>query len=270
MTRDVRIAFAGDRAVAVEILAYLIEEERVPPVALLLPTQGRASHDEELLRLCPHLSPEAVLRGRGFMEDAGVSLLSSLDLDYLISIHFPYLVPRKVLDLPARGCLNLHPALLPYNRGWHTASWAILDGSPMGATLHVMDEGLDTGDIVHQREIEVTPADTAHTLYQRVLEAEIQVFREAWPAIAAGTYDRRPQSPAEGSEHARRDLFDPRVQRLALDEVRPVEDVLRRLRALTTSRPDEACYFEQGGRRYRVQVTLTEEAPPAAPASTEV
>ena len=139
-----------------------------------------------------------VFRGAEFRNPASLEALGALGLDYIVGVHFPYSSARRRCGFPAMGVLNLHPALLPYNRGWHTASWAILDGTPAGATLHFMDEGVDTGDIVHQREQVVSPADTADTLYQRVKRLELEVFREGWAMIEAGSVPPHAQPPAGG------------------------------------------------------------------------
>jgi methionyl-tRNA formyltransferase len=256
--RPPRIAFAGDRQLAVDVLDHLLELD-VRPLALLVSSPQAASHAEQLIQRCEHLDEEHVWRGRAFRQPVAAGLFRSLDLDLLVSVHFPYLIPPEILEIPRRGCLNLHPALLPYNRGWHTATWGILEGTPVGATLHQMDEGVDSGPIVHQRAVEVGPGDTAASIYPRLLATELQVFKEAWPAVAESTEERREQVDAVATTHSRRDLFDAAVQRLDLAAERSVGDVLRQLRALTTSRLDEAAYFESEGRRFRVQVEIVEE-----------
>ena len=256
----IRLAFAGDRQPAVECLSVLLDAG-VEPRALLVSAPGRATHDHAL-REMSGLGSDRVLVGRQFQEPAGIDLLRSLDLDYVIGVHFPYIVPQTVLEIPRIGVLNLHPSLLPYNRGWHTPNWAILEGTPIGATLHFMDSGLDTGDIVAQAELEIRPGDTAHTLYRRLLGLEVDLFKTAWPLLASGSPPRRAQSPDEGSNHNRADLAADSIRRLELEQAVPVRDVLRKLRALTTSDVEEAAYFEQDGRRYRVQITITPEGGP--------
>jgi methionyl-tRNA formyltransferase len=154
------------------------------------------------------------------------------------------------------GWLNLHPAFLPYNRGWHTPSWAILDGTSAGATLHFMDTGVDTGDIVARSEVRVHPEDTANSLYRRLKQEEVRLFKNEWPRIFNETFVRIPQKPNEGTLHRRSDLFEPEVQRLDLDVSQPVGETLRQLRALTTSEHSEASYFESDGRRFRVQLNI--------------
>ena len=248
-----RIAFAGDRDVAVGALRHLVDQG-VEPSALLLPEA--ASHAGELRALCPSLGPDHVLIGSAFSESAGVELLSGLDLDFIVCVHFPLIVPEAVLELPRHGALNLHPAYLPWGRGWHTPSWTILEGTPAGATLHFMDAGVDSGDIVDQERLETDPGDTAHTLYARLKDLELEVFKRAWPLLSDGDHERRPQ-PDGGSQHRRADLLEDDVQRI--DPQAPTRATLERLRALTTDRWEEAAFYESDGRRYRVRVEIRED-----------
>jgi methionyl-tRNA formyltransferase len=257
---SLRIAFAGDRDVAVDVLTELLALGDLP-VALLLSDQDRASHDVALVNLCETagiLPP--VIRGRQLNDPRALELLRRLDLDFLVCVHFPYMLRRPVLETARAGVLNLHPSYLPYNRGWHTPTWALLDGTPAGATLHYMEESLDTGDIVSQRQVEIDPADTAHTLYQKIKAVEVEVFREGWQRIRSGMRAGMPQAAGHATAHRRQALFDPAVQRIDLDAAVPAADLLRRLRALTTDRLDEAAYFEAGGLKYRVQVTIVPDA----------
>lgn len=197
-----------------------------------------------------------VFEGLSFREPENVALLRDLKPDYLISVHFPYIIPSDILSIPTEGSLNLHPAFLPYNRGWHTPSWAIFEDTPYGATLHWMDEGVDTGDIALQEKLEVLPSDTADTLYQRVLQLEEELFRRAIPLIKQRALPRHRQ-PGSGTTHFKDDLK--RIQELDLDcEVR-VGDLIRRLRALTTNRWDEAAVYEVNGQRYRIRVEIMAE-----------
>ena len=253
-----RIGFAGDREIAVQVLD-LILGQGVKPLVLLVPDDDQASHAEFLIARCSHLDASHIVRGVAFSQDDHVRLLESLQLDYLICVHFPLMVPRRVLQAARIGALNLHPAFLPYNRGWHTPSWAILEGSPYGATLHFMDERVDMGDIVHQKRVDVLASDTAHSLYIKALEAEVEVFAEAWPSLVSEQFARIPQDAEEGSSHRREELFHPEVQKISLDKALSADDLLRQLRALTTSRVDEAAYFDKDGKRYRVQLQITEE-----------
>lgn len=254
-----RFAFAGDRDLAVWVLDDLLASG-FRPQALLVAAGPGATHAQALEQRCVDLAPGLIFRGSSTArEPATVDALRALDLDLIVSIHYPYILPAELLSAARLGAVNLHPAFLPYNRGWHTPSWALLEGTPIGATLHFMDRGVDTGDIIHQKRLEPLPGDTADSLYQRLKLLELAVFREAWPQLVAGTYARTPQDSGAGTFHRKRDLYDPSVQRIELEDRVRAGDLLRKLRALTTNRPDEAAYFEQDGRRFRVQVAISED-----------
>lgn len=255
---NLRIAFAGDRDIAIEVLERILVDN-VKPLALLIPEKTKASHAQELVDLCSFLPVENILIGQAFCGADSVELLRQLDLDFIIGVHFPAIIPPEILSIPKQGVLNLHPAFLPYNRGWHTPSWAILEDTPIGATLHFMNDGVDTGDIVHRKQICVSPGDTAHSLYLRLKKLELEVFEEAWPEILSGTYTRTPQDQATGTTHRRKDLSAPDVQRIELDAEVKVGHLLKKLRALTTNRISEAAYFETEGKRYRIQVVIHED-----------
>ena len=258
MLEALSIGFAGDRQIAVQILDFLLAEG-IRPEVLLVSADGRASHADELISRCEHLTSERILRGAGFRTSGGKKVIASARLDLMVGIHFPYIVPAELLALARIGWLNLHPAYLPWNRGWHTASWALLEDTPLGATLHFMDEGIDTGDIVHQRSLDIGPGDTADVLYPRLQQLEYEVFREAWPDIRGNTYRRMAQAPDAGSHRTVEDLAASGIQRIDPAEQVAAGELLRKLRALTTNRADEAAYFESEGKRYRVRVEVIEQ-----------
>lgn len=250
MPESPKLAFAANRRIGYRALKMLIDEG-IRPAALLIPRGKKA--DKWCDRMAELVSGGAVLRGIGFREPNGISQLRQLQLDYILSVHFPYVLTPDVFNLPRVGTLNLHPSYLPYNRGWHTPSWAIVDGTPYGATLHWVDGGLDTGDIALQRRVEVREDDTAHALYQRVLDEELALLRDAIPLLASGRLPRTPQMVA-GTAYCKKDLQ--KTMCLDLAEVTSMGQLLRRLRSLTTNCWDEAAYFEDGGVQYRIRVDI--------------
>jgi methionyl-tRNA formyltransferase len=118
-----------------------------------------------------------------------------------------------------------------------------------------MSEDVDAGDIVDQVEVIVDDIDTADSLYQKLKSAERQLFRRNIDQIASGRVPRQPQI-GEGSFRRRAELFDPAIQKIDLDETLRVGDLLKRLRALTSSKREEAAYFISGGKRVRVRIEL--------------
>jgi methionyl-tRNA formyltransferase len=237
LTTSLSLAFAANRPIGLQCLKLLLAAG-VKPAAILL---GRDQADA-MRALVPDVP---VFFAQEFRQPGAQRTLELLNLQYILSVHFPYIIPQQILALPSEGALNLHPAFLPYNRGWHTATWAIEEGTPYGATLHWMDAGIDTGDIALQKKVPVLQHDTAHTLYQRALRAEIDVFTEALPGLLARSLPRIPQQ-GMGTMHRKADLAT--IQQV--DPKTMTTDAFnRRVRALTTNDFAEAAYIMEDGKR---------------------
>ncbi len=114
---------------------------------------------------------------------------------------FPRRLPKALLDLPPLGCLNLHPSLLPAYRGPSPGFWVLRsDEQYTGATIHLMDEHLDTGDILLQQAFEIPEGITSAALEQECALIGAPLLARAVRALASGTATRTPQ-PAEGSSY---------------------------------------------------------------------
>jgi methionyl-tRNA formyltransferase len=244
------VLLAINRDIGRRVYAWLVESGD-SPAGLLLPRQPDASAQTAAADAESHGIP--VYRWSDVADDP--SHVAETGADLFVSIHFPELISDAWLTAFPRGCVNLHPALLPWGRGWHTPTWAILEGTPFGATLHYIAKDVDSGAVIAQQQITVRPDHTAHSLYREALETEFELFQRTWPALRSGHLAGVPQSRGTGSFHRRADL-DTEVRRLDLDAPASGRALLTRLRALTTDRWDEAAWFEEGGRRYAVRVEV--------------
>lgn len=246
-----RIVYAANREIGIHALEILIKHGIIPVILLV----SNSDYYEGRM-VSKYLKGVPMICGKDFRKPEVVKLIDDMSIDYIVSVHFPYIIPPEILSIPRVGTLNLHPAYLPYNRGWNTPTWAILDQTPYGATLHWVDEGIDSGDIALQKKLEILPEDTAHSLYQRVLALELEVFSEAIPLLLRDELPRIPQNE-HGTSYRKADLS--RIQKLELDESYTVREVINKLRALTTNNINEAAYFEADGIRYFVTVKIEKE-----------
>jgi methionyl-tRNA formyltransferase len=174
-----------------------------------------------------------------------------------VSAFYGYLLHPPLFERFRRGVVNIHPALLPWNRGTYANVWSIVDATPAGATFHYIDAGVDTGDIVAQLPIEVRPDDTGQTLYERLERACIELFARAWPDLCAGKLERVPQ-PEGGSHHKKRDVA--RIDEIDLDREMRAGDLIDILRARTFP-PHRGAYFVVDGSRIYLRLELEREDP---------
>src|SRR5688572_12038992 len=103
------------------------------------------------------------------------SIINTYDL--VISAHCKQLFPATLIS--GVTCINIHPGLNPYNRGWYPQVFSIINGLPLGATLHEIDEDIDHGAIIDQEKVEVEAWDTSIDAYNKVLQAEQVILRRS-------------------------------------------------------------------------------------------
>jgi methionyl-tRNA formyltransferase len=137
------------------------------------------------------------------------------------------ILPQWVLDLPARGCLNIHASLLPRWRGAAPIHRAIEAGDTQtGITIMQMDAGLDTGDMLLIETLPIRPGDTTASLHDQLAPLGGRLIVEALELAACGGMPRTPQ-PAEGVTYAHK--ID--KAEAAVDWTLPADQIERRLRA---------------------------------------
>jgi methionyl-tRNA formyltransferase len=155
--------------------------------------------------------------------------LRRLAPDVIIVAAFGQILRREVLELPRLGCLNVHASLLPRHRGASPIAGAILAGDEeTGVTMMLMDEGLDTGDILSQRAIRIAPDDTTATLSEKLSKLGAKLLLETLPRWIAGTLPRQPQDERLATQTR---LL--RKEEGILDWSLPAEVLARQVRAYT-------------------------------------
>jgi methionyl-tRNA formyltransferase len=126
------------------------------------------------------------------------------DFDFIISYGYRHILKKDILDLFPFRAINLHISFLPWNRGADPNYWSIVENTPKGVTIHYMDEGLDTGDIIDQVEVEFDDHDTFATSYSKLHKEITNLFKKQWPYIKLGKCNRIKQK-GKGSYHNSKD-----------------------------------------------------------------
>ncbi len=238
------------------VLRWMLERETCCLVGVALHPPELRQCDTALRTALADFPAERIFDASALKTRAARERIAALKPEAGVSAYFGYILGERFRALFPRGIFNLHPAMLPYNRGAHPNVWSIVEGTPAGVTVHLVDGGVDTGPIVAQRETPVYPTDTGAALYHRLERDSLELFRDTWPTVEAGTYVTREQPPDEGTEHKAADLA-------TIDELNPdahmrVGDVINILRARTFP-PYPSSYITVDGKRVFVRVELDED-----------
>ena len=252
-----RIVFFGNTHVAVKVIDFLRSKgEEV--AGLVLHDEGKRVLGDEIAAAAG-LPPSSVISAGDLKSEPAIQRLRELNADIGFSALFGHILKPPVLTMFPRGILNVHPGYLPWNRGRNAQVWAIIEHTPAGATLHYMNEGVDTGPIVDRIEVPVEPTDTGASLRVRLEQACVDVVKRGWPAVVAGVTPA-PQDPSEGTSHRAAEVE--RIGRLDLDATYRGGDLIDLLRALTSQPMADGAYFDTPQGRVRVRVELESNSSP--------
>lgn len=153
--------------------------------------------------------------------------LRKYEPDVCVVTAYGRILPKDVLDLPRKGCVNVHASLLPRFRGAAPIQWSLAYGdAETGVSLMVMDEGLDTGPVLAMRRLPIGPEDTSATLHEKLAKLGGEILREDLPKYLRGELQPVPQ-PTEGV------VLAPIINKEdgLLDFARPAAELERRVRA---------------------------------------
>lgn len=124
--------------------------------------------------------------------------------DFIVSYGYQIIIKEPLLELFPGRVINLHISLLPWNRGSDPNLWSFLNDTPKGVTIHRIEKGVDTGDILAQREVVFDNNETLKTSYDKLTSNIEKLFAEVWPEIRAGNRETMLQ-PEGGSYHRSKD-----------------------------------------------------------------
>ncbi len=189
---------------------------------------------------------------------ATMEAIADLQAEIALSVLFDFILKPNFINLFPKGVINVHPAYLPYNRGQYPNVWSIVEQTPAGVTIHYIDPGIDTGDIITRQQVLVEPVDTGETLYRKLEQASVTLFKETWPLIQTGQIARRPQDSQSGTYHRSRDVE--KIDQIDLDKQYTARHLIDVLRARTFP-PYAGAYFVHSGRKVYIRMELIYEQP---------
>ena len=230
--RPLRILFMGTPAFALPTLARLIdgEDELIGVVTRIDKPKGRGKRLTE-----PPVKALAREHGIPVLQPTKLKVaefqdrLRSMNLDFIVVVAYGKILPKEVLLIPKRGCVNVHASLLPRYRGAAPINWAIARGETVtGITTMRMDEGMDTGDILLTRDVAIGDETTAGELHDTLTEVGAELLMDTIRGLKAGRITPRPQ------DHDRA-TYAPMLKKEhgEIDWARPAREIRNHIRGMT-------------------------------------
>jgi methionyl-tRNA formyltransferase len=245
--------------VGYELLRFIVKQEHKPCYVI---TRFEDSYEEAISGLCSE-NGIPCHRGMNVNSVEFVDLNKKNDIDVVFLLWWPVIIRKPSLQSVKRGFINLHPSFLPFNRGMNPYYWCLVDGTPAGVSIHWIDEQVDHGSVLFQRELDVPITETGEHLYQRAAEAMIELFALNYNRMIRLEAEAHPQSHIQGTVHRARDMFE--HSRIELNRTYRAGDLINILRARTFTNGDSAYFFYQG-KKYNIRVAI-EDTGESAPSS---
>ncbi len=198
-----KIVYMGTPEIAAVILEDLIKGEDEIIAVVTQPDKPKGRGKEmgcSQVKLTALEHGLEVLQPQKVREEEFLQEMEQMAPDLIVVAAFGQLLPKRLLDIPKYGCINVHASLLPKYRGASPIQWAILNGEKVtGVTIMYMAEGIDTGDMITKELVEISDAETGGSLHDKLAVAGGVALRRAIRQIKEGSVQRTPQDEQQAT-----------------------------------------------------------------------
>lgn len=239
-----KLILFADNKVGLEVLNYLLDDFREDLCTVVV------VEENDIYRQAKLNGVEVEI----FHPSNSSNVFYNKEFELGVLAWWPKIVKEPLLSLPRNGFINFHPSLLPYNRGKHYNFWALVEQCPFGVSLHKVDTGIDTGDIVSQREISYNWEDNGETLYKKAQTEIVKLFKRTYPSLRKGEVISKTQDLSKGSFRLSSEID--KASEIKIDAVYTARELFNLIRARTfTGHP--SCWFEENnGEKYEVRIQI--------------
>lgn len=194
-----------------------------------------------------------VFQPRRIREPECIEYLRKFQADIIVVVAFGQILPKEILDMPPKGCINVHASLLPRYRGAAPIQWAVINGEQVtGVTTMRMDEGLDTGDMIMKEEVALEQGETGGSLFGRLAQTGAELCVRTLTAIEEGTAVYTPQDHTKATHTTmiKKELGE-------IDWTKPAEELECLIRGLN---PWPSAYTKLKGKTLKIWKAYVEES----------
>lgn len=198
-----RVVFMGTPDFSVPTLNKLIESKHDVVAVITQPDKPKGRGKKMAYPPVKELALQhdiRVYQPSKVRDDSFIDILEAIQPDVIVVIAFGQILPKRLLELPPYGCINIHASLLPKYRGAGPIQWSIINGEKVtGITTMYMDVGLDTGDMLLKEEVDISSKETGGSLHDKLSLLGGNVLLETLNKIEDGRILRIPQDNAEST-----------------------------------------------------------------------
>tara|TARA_R110002096_G_scaffold94239_1_gene212278 strand:+ start:540 stop:1289 length:750 start_codon:yes stop_codon:yes gene_type:complete len=248
----VKISLCAFGLVGYELLCYCAQEKH--PIELVVVKQQDSWADKIINECDRNDIPCRLVKNVNTKEV--ISEFRSRSIDLCLLLWWPDIVRHNLLDSVNIGFINLHPSLLPYNRGMHPYYWSIINDTPAGVSIHFINSEIDSGSVLYQQQIETSITTTGQQLYELNQETIIKLFKERYCDIINTKEIPPPFDVSNHPVHYRKDLGA--HSQIILENTYTGKEIINIIRARTFD-GGESAYFVLDDKKYFVKISIEEE-----------
>jgi methionyl-tRNA formyltransferase len=203
-----RVLLMGNRQLAIEVLVSLLSRG-LEVLVVINPSDRIDDPLPSLLRFMQGKPQTRWIQPKNVRDDDAIAAIQDFAPDLLISCSYEKIIPQVLIDMPSIGSVNFHYSLLPRNRGCLPVVWGLALQEKVGVTLHWIDSGIDTGEIINQREVPTSSIDTSEVVNERCTRAAIEL--NTWflnQLQTKSSLPSLPQNNLNASYHAQKFPYD--------------------------------------------------------------
>ena len=229
-----KIVFFGNHIYGYCSLTEMISNQIIPDLVVTnIPRKQEIVWYPSVAELASSNNIELIRHNRIDSSEEVITAIEDVMPDLLVVSSYRNIIPDNILKLARLGAINLHMAPLPKYRGVHPENWALINGEDwMGYTVHYLDSGIDTGDIIAQDRVPILPEDDILSLTYKISEAAPKILIEVINDIGVGHIVRKTQDESQATYYPPRKPSDGLIDWSMQDT-----DIQNLIRALTRPYP---------------------------------
>jgi len=244
-----RIGICASKYVGYELLNFVLKLNKISFVIV----HKDDTYKDSIINLCKKYDVQCF--DIDVNSNEFIYLIEKNNIDLIFMLWFPTIVKKQSLKSVNIGFVNLHPSLIPHNRGMHPYYWSIVENTTAGTTIHFIDENIDEGKILFQKKIDVSITDTGESLYKKNIIETINLFKENYQNILLKKYKPKKVDNSKGSFHLAKDIQE--HSKIDLTKKYKAIDLINIIRARSFNDGD-CSYFYQDNKKYNIKICIEE------------